>query len=77
MVDAFFPSAGLDQQQSMAGVQALKAAKKELRILMKEKLATIPKASLDRQSVPHHPLFLQKMISDLHQVGKYLKLCSI
>ena len=77
MADVSFPSAELDQQQSMAGVRALKAAKKELRILMKEKLAAIPKASLDRQSVPYHPLFPQKIISDLHQVGEYLKLCSI
>jgi hypothetical protein len=44
------------QQQSMAAAQTLKAAKKELRMIMKEKLSAVPKASLDSQSVPCHPL---------------------
>ena len=40
-----------EQKQVMAAARTLKATKKELRTLMKEKLSSIPKESIDEQSV--------------------------
>jgi hypothetical protein len=49
MIDPY--SQDTEQEQIMAAARTLKAAKKELRALMKEKLPSIPKESLDEQSV--------------------------
>lgn len=59
MTDLSSPGTELYQQQSMAAARTLKAAKKELRMMMKEKLSAVPKASLDSQSVQHHPLLIE------------------
>ena len=39
-----------NKEEAMASSTALKAAKKELRSLMKQKLSAIPKESIDKQS---------------------------
>lgn len=56
MTDSLSLGTELYQHQSMAAARTLKAAKKELRMMMKERLSAVPKASLDSQSVPHRPL---------------------
>jgi len=45
------PIADSSDQSTMAHPQALKAAKKELRTLMKAKLSQIPKSALESQSM--------------------------
>jgi hypothetical protein len=38
-------------EQTMAAARALKAAKRELRNVMKERLSAIPQASIEKQSI--------------------------